>query len=109
MKKAVLLCSVLLLFPCFPPVQTSWETVGRRRVPGKESSSTENKETREKRMDKEGPRGHGEANRRGRGVNHSREGKAEGKMPKKSKLWLHAVPDCHHLLTLCSHFWRQCG
>ncbi|XP_048875258.1 ubiquitin-associated protein 2a isoform X2 [Brienomyrus brachyistius] len=57
---------------------TSWETVGRRRVPGKESSSTENKENREKRMDKEAPRGRGEANRRGRGANHSQEGRGRG-------------------------------
>ncbi|XP_023667427.2 ubiquitin-associated protein 2a isoform X2 [Paramormyrops kingsleyae] len=56
---------------------TSWETVGRRRVPGKESSSTENKENREKRMDKEASRGRGEANRRDRGANHSREVKSE--------------------------------
>uniref|UniRef100_A0A3B3TBV8 Ubiquitin associated protein 2a n=1 Tax=Paramormyrops kingsleyae TaxID=1676925 RepID=A0A3B3TBV8_9TELE len=77
---------------------TSWETVGRRRVPGKESSSTENKENREKRMDKEASRGRGEANRRDRGANHSREGKAEGTMPKKSKLLRAAEAGCMNLL-----------
>ncbi|XP_077377471.1 ubiquitin-associated protein 2-like isoform X3 [Festucalex cinctus] len=56
----------------------SWETVGKKRSLGKEGGASEVKESREKKGgEREGSRGRGGANRRGRGISRGREGRAE--------------------------------
>ncbi|XP_036385211.1 ubiquitin-associated protein 2a isoform X2 [Megalops cyprinoides] len=56
---------------------TSWETVGKKRGLGKEGSSSENKESREKRGEREASRGRGGPSRRGRGASRGREVRIE--------------------------------
>ncbi|XP_029998806.1 ubiquitin-associated protein 2-like isoform X2 [Sphaeramia orbicularis] len=55
----------------------SWETVGKKRSPGKEGGPSEMKETREKKGEREVSRGRGGSNRRGRGISRGREGRVE--------------------------------
>ncbi|KPP74833.1 ubiquitin-associated protein 2-like [Scleropages formosus] len=56
-----------------------WETVGKKRSIGKEGSSSdkENKETREKKGEREASRGRGGTSRKGRGASRSREVRLE--------------------------------
>lgn len=56
-------------------VQTSWETVGKKRSIGKEGGSSDLKESREKKGDREASRGRGVSNRRSRGISRGREGR----------------------------------
>ncbi|KAG7476546.1 hypothetical protein MATL_G00084050 [Megalops atlanticus] len=56
---------------------TSWETVGKKRGLGKEGPSSENKESREKRGEREASRGRGGPSRRGRGASRGREVRIE--------------------------------
>lgn len=57
----------------------SWETVRKKRALGKEGGPSEIKETKEKRGgDREGSRGRGASNRRGRGASRGREGENVG-------------------------------
>uniref|UniRef100_A0A8C6TYW4 Ubiquitin associated protein 2b n=1 Tax=Neogobius melanostomus TaxID=47308 RepID=A0A8C6TYW4_9GOBI len=61
-----------ILFLLESPADTnSWETVGKKKSPGKEGAASE---TKEKKGDREPSRG--TSNRRGRGVSRSREGKS---------------------------------
>ncbi|XP_020561528.1 ubiquitin-associated protein 2 isoform X1 [Oryzias latipes] len=55
----------------------SWETVGKKRSLGKEGGTSEIKESREKRAEREVSRGRGGSNRRGRGISRGREGRSE--------------------------------
>uniref|UniRef100_A0A8C6U2J7 Ubiquitin associated protein 2b n=1 Tax=Neogobius melanostomus TaxID=47308 RepID=A0A8C6U2J7_9GOBI len=62
-----------ILFLLESPADTnSWETVGKKKSPGKEGAASE---TKEKKGDREPSRG--TSNRRGRGVSRSREGRVE--------------------------------
>lgn len=63
----IILCACVCL-------QTSWETVGKKKPLVKEgpSESKENKENREKKGDKEGNKGRSASSRRGKG--RSRQG-----------------------------------
>lgn len=58
---------------------TSWETVGKKKPLVKEvpSESKENKENREKKGEREGSKGRGAANRRGKGASRSRQARPE--------------------------------
>ncbi|XP_028829448.1 ubiquitin-associated protein 2a isoform X2 [Denticeps clupeoides] len=56
---------------------SSWETVGKKKSVGKEAVSTETKENREKRSDREGSRGRCAANRKGRGASRGRQVRVE--------------------------------
>ncbi|XP_038151440.1 ubiquitin-associated protein 2-like [Cyprinodon tularosa] len=56
---------------------TSWETVGKKRSIGKEGGSSDLKESREKKGDREASRGRGVSNRRSRGISRGREGRSE--------------------------------
>ncbi|XP_068167088.1 ubiquitin-associated protein 2-like isoform X2 [Antennarius striatus] len=55
----------------------SWETVGKKRSLGKEGGSSEIKESKEKKGEREASRGRGGSNRRGRGISRVREGRLE--------------------------------
>ncbi|XP_034547216.1 ubiquitin-associated protein 2-like isoform X2 [Notolabrus celidotus] len=56
----------------------SWETVGKKRSLGKEGGPSEIKDSKEKRgLEREGSRGRGASNRRGRGISRGREGRVE--------------------------------
>lgn len=55
-------------------VQNSWETVGKKRSIGKEGGTSDLKESREKKGEREVSRGRGASNRRGRGISRGREG-----------------------------------
>ncbi|TKS70914.1 Ubiquitin-associated protein 2 [Collichthys lucidus] len=58
---------------------TSWETVGKKKPLVKEgpSESKENKENREKKGEREASKGHGAANRKGKGASRSRQARPE--------------------------------
>ncbi|XP_036069432.1 uncharacterized protein LOC112147932 isoform X5 [Oryzias melastigma] len=60
-----------------PSDTNSWETVGKKRSLGKEGGTSEIKESREKRAEREVSRGRGGSNRRGRGISRGREGRSE--------------------------------
>lgn len=62
-------------------LQTSWETVGKKKSLGKDGTSTEskeNKENREKKGERESSKGRGGAGRRGRGTIRNRPGEVNG-------------------------------
>ncbi|KAM4578141.1 ubiquitin-associated protein 2-like isoform 1-T1 [Fundulus diaphanus] len=56
---------------------TSWETVGKKRGIGKEGGTSDLKESREKKGEREASRGRGLSNRRSRGISRGREGRSE--------------------------------
>lgn len=57
-------------------LQTSWETVGKKKSLGKDGTSTESKENKENRekKERESSKGRGGASRRGRGTSRNRPG-----------------------------------
>uniref|UniRef100_A0A1A7YR57 Ubiquitin associated protein 2 n=1 Tax=Iconisemion striatum TaxID=60296 RepID=A0A1A7YR57_9TELE len=55
----------------------SWETVGKKRGLGKEGGTSEIKENRERKGEREASRGRGGSNRKGRGISRGREGRSE--------------------------------
>ncbi|XP_047237826.1 ubiquitin-associated protein 2-like isoform X2 [Girardinichthys multiradiatus] len=55
----------------------SWETVGKKRSFGKEGGTSELKESREKKAEREASRGRGVSNKRSRGISRGREGRSE--------------------------------
>ncbi|XP_032433572.1 LOW QUALITY PROTEIN: ubiquitin-associated protein 2-like [Xiphophorus hellerii] len=60
-----------------PSDTNSWETVGKKRSIGKEGGTSDLKESREKKGEREVSRGRGASNRRGRGISRGREGRSE--------------------------------
>lgn len=58
-------------------MQTSWETVGKKKSLGKDATSSESKENKENRekKERESSKGRGGASRRGRGTSRNRPGK----------------------------------
>ncbi|XP_043968533.1 ubiquitin-associated protein 2-like isoform X1 [Gambusia affinis] len=60
-----------------PSDTNSWETVGKKRSMGKEGGTSDLKESREKKGEREASRGRGASNRRGRGISRGREGRSE--------------------------------
>lgn len=73
----VLFCSFWLpLIHLSVILQTSWETVGKKKSLGKDVTSTESKENKENREKKEREisKGRGGASRRGRGTSRNRPG-----------------------------------
>ncbi|KAK7933830.1 hypothetical protein WMY93_004726 [Mugilogobius chulae] len=66
--------AILFLLDSPSDTQNSWETVGKKKSPGKDGSAPE---TKEKKGEREPSRGRGASNRRGRGVSRGREARVE--------------------------------
>ncbi|CAL9707943.1 unnamed protein product [Knipowitschia caucasica] len=66
--------AILFLLDSPSDTQNSWETVGKKKSPGKDGAATD---TKEKKGDREQSRGRGASNRRGRGVSRGREARVE--------------------------------
>ncbi|XP_072290057.1 ubiquitin-associated protein 2-like isoform X2 [Eucyclogobius newberryi] len=66
--------AILFLLDSPSDTQNSWETVGKKKSPGKDGAAPD---TKEKKGEREPSRGRGASNRRGRGVSRGREGRVE--------------------------------